>query len=191
MIARILRVVTLPPFVTGSTILILFFSGKIITFKELFMLIGCLVVFPLLAYPFREIFQINTDRRQGQRSVAMVFSALSYSYGLIWSITTEVSLVTSVLFSSYFLSVIGLLIANKLLKFHASGHACSTTAPLILMSWQMGWPYIIWGFILVVIVYYASLYLKQHTFSQLLSGSTISVLAGIISITIFNNFSTF
>jgi hypothetical protein len=191
MIAKVLRIITLPPLVTGATVLILYLSGKLVSIKEIIMLMGCLVVFPLLAYPFREIFQINTDRRQGQRSVAMVFSGISYTYGFIWAIVTDVSLVTRVLFCSYLISVIGLLIANKLFKFHASGHACSTTAPLILMSWQMGYMYIIWGLLLVVSVYYASLYLKQHTLSQLLSGSTISILAGFMSISIFNTLGTF
>lgn len=185
MIAKITRVLTLPPVVTGLTIILLAQIGRLESTAEFVVLMGCLVVFPLLAYPFREIFKIDTDRRQGQRSVAMVFSAISYSYGFIWAMFNTSSMIAKVFFSSYLISIIGLLIVNKVIGYHASGHACSTTAPLVLLSWQMGFWYLLIGLTLVISVYYASLHLKRHTIFQLLSGSSISVLAGVVSIIIY------
>ncbi|MDD4643033.1 MAG: hypothetical protein PHG99_06025 [Erysipelotrichaceae bacterium] len=185
MIAKIMRVLTLPPIVTGFTIVFLYSTHNDISVVELYVLFGCLVVFPLLAYPFREVFKIGNDRRQGQRSVAMVFSVISYSYGYIWSLISNASMITKVFFSSYLISVIALLIINKIFKYHASGHACSTTAPLVLLGWQLGFWYMIIGMIFVGIVYFASLRLKRHTLLQLISGSSISVLAGFLSIIIY------
>ena len=185
MIARMVRFITLPPVVTGLTIILLKQFNHLESTKEFIVLLCCLVFFPLLAYPFREIFKINTDRRQGQRSVAMIFSAISYSYGFIWAMFSTSTMITKVFFCSYLISIISLLIVNKALGYHASGHACSTTAPLVLLSWQMGFWYLLMGLALVFCVYSASLNLKRHTALQLLSGSSISIFAGIISISLF------
>ncbi|MEA5026991.1 hypothetical protein SDC9_144637 [bioreactor metagenome] len=185
-IEKITRVLTMPPLVTGLTVLLLY-EVQALNMMEFIMAEGCLLFFPALAYPFREIFHIGKDRRSGQRTTAMIFSCFSYSYGFIWSLTSNAGMVCKVLFTSYILSVIALLIANKLCHFKASGHACSTTAPMVLLSWQVS-PYLVLPSLgLVLAVYYSSIKLKQHTLGQLIAGSAFSILAGLISILLFNN----
>jgi len=183
-IEKLIRIITIPPLITGVTVLILYEVGSM-TMLEFIIAEFCLLVFPALAYPFREVFKIGKDRRSGQRSTAMVFSCISYLYGFAWALLNNAGMVTKVLFTSYIISVIALLIANKVFKFKASGHACSTTAPIVLLTWQVSTYYIIPCLLIITAVYYSSIKLKQHTLTQLFVGSLFSVIASVISIMIF------
>ena len=144
-----------------------------------------LLLIPMAAYPIREIFRIGKDRRKGQRSTALVCSAIGYLCGFLWSMLTPSSWFVHILFLSFVISIAALLILNTVFKWHASGHACSTTAPAFLLTWKLHPLFIIPSVLLIAAVYRSSLKLSRHTLPQLLIGSAVSLLACGISLLIY------
>ena len=65
------------------------------TLRELLLCELFLLLIPMAAYPIREIFPIGKDRRKGQRSTALVCSAIGYLCGFLWSILTPCSCVSA------------------------------------------------------------------------------------------------
>ena len=159
--------------------------AKLMTLRELLLCELFLLLIPMAAYPIREIFHIGKDRRKGQRSTALVCSAIGYLCGFLWSMLTPCSWLVHILFLSYVISIAALLILNTVFKLHASGHACSTTAPAFLLTWKLHPLFIIPSVLLIAAVYRSSLKLSRHTPPQLLIGSAVSLLACGISLLIY------
>ncbi len=185
-IEKFTRIITIPAIVSGLTVLVLYlFANNAMSTSDFIVSEVCLMLIPAMAYPIRELFHLGKDRREGQRSTAMVFSVVSYIGGFIWALAANASPITKVLFSSYVISVVMLIILNKLARFKASGHACSTTAPTVILAWQINAYMLIPCALLIVAVYRSSINLKQHTLPQLLTGSAVSVVASVLSILMF------
>lgn len=72
--------------------------------------------------------------------------------------------------------------SQRRFRLHASGHACSTTAPVFLLTWKLHPLFIIPSGLLIAAVYRSSLKLSRHTLPQLLIGSAVSLLACGISL---------
>jgi len=181
----VVRVLTLPPIVTGLTLVLMYAPAGLLTLRELLLCEVFLLLVPLAAYPLREIFHIGRDRREGQRSTALVLSAAGYACGFIWSLLVPCSWLVHILFLSYVVSVAALLALNAGLGLRASGHACSTTAPVFLLTWKLHPLFIIPSLLLIAAVYRSSLKLSRHTLPQLLIGSSISLLACGLSILVY------
>ena len=181
----VVRVLTLPPIVTGLTLVLMYASAGLLTLRELLLCEVFLLLVPLAAYPLREIFHIGRNRREGQRSTALVLSAAGYACGFIWSLLVPCSWLVHILFLSYVVSVAALLALNAGLGLRASGHACSTTAPVFLLTWKLHPLFIIPSLLLIAAVYRSSLKLSRHTLPQLLIGSSISLLACGLSILVY------
>ena len=181
----IVRILTLTPIIIGITLLLMYVPAELLTLRELLLCELFLLLIPMAAYPIREIFHIGKDRRKGQRSTALVCSAIGYLCGFLWSILTPCSWLVHILFLSYVISIAALLILNTVFKLHASGHACSTTAPAFLLTWKLHPLFIIPSVLLIAAVYRSSLKLSRHTPPQLLIGSAVSLLACGISLLIY------
>ena len=181
----VVRVLTLPPIVTGLTLVLMYAPAGLLTLRELLLCEVFLLLVPLAAYPLREIFHIGRNRREGQRSTALVLSAAGYACGFIWSLLVPCSWLVHILFLSYVVSVAALLALNAGLGLRASGHACSTTAPVFLLTWKLHPLFIIPTLLLIAAVYRSSLKLSRHTLPQLLIGSSISLLACGLSILVY------
>ncbi len=179
------RILTMPPIVIGVTVLLLYAPAGLLTMRELLWCEGFLLLIPLAAYPLREIFHIGKDRRKGQRSTALVCSAIGYTAGLIWSLLISCSWLVQILFLSYVISIVLLLLLNAGFRFRASGHACSMTAPAVLLTWKLHPLMLIPSALLIAAVYRSSLKLSRHTLPQLLAGSAVSLLACVISILVY------
>ena len=181
----VVRVLTLPPIVTGLTLVLMYAPAGLLTLRELLLCEVFLLLVPLAAYPLREIFHIGRNRREGQRSTALFLSAAGYACGFIWSLLVPCSWLVHILFLSYVVSVAALLALNAGLGLRASGHACSTTAPVFLLTWKLHPLFIIPSLLLIAAVYRSSLKLLRHTLPQLLIGSSISLLACGLSILVY------
>ena len=166
------RILTLPPIVIGVTLLLMYALEGFLTLRELLVCELFLLLIPIAAYPLREILHIGKDRRKGQRATALVCSAVGYIAGFFCSLLAPCSWLVHILFL-----IAGLLLLNVGLGFHASGHACSTTAPALLLTWKLHPLFIIPSVLLIVAVYRSSLKLSRHTLPQLLTGSAVSLLA--------------
>ena len=117
--------------------------------------------------------------------LTLVLSAAGYACGFIWSLLVPCSWLVHILFLSYVVSVAALLALNAGLGLRASGHACSTTAPVFLLTWKLHPLFIIPSLLLIAAVYRSSLKLSRHTLPQLLIGSSISLLACGLSILVY------
>ena len=123
------------------------------------------------------------DRRKGQRSTALVCSAIGYLCGFLWSILTPCSWLVHILIP--LLCHFHRSTADSQSPFsgcNASGHACSTTAPVFLLTWKLHPLFIIPSVLLIAAVYRSSSKLSRHTLPQLLIGSAVSLLACGISL---------
>ena len=91
----IVRILPLPPIVIGITVLLMYVPAKLLTLRELMLCELFLLLNPMAAYPIREIIHIGKDRRKGQRSTALVCSAIGYLCGFLWSILPPCSCVSA------------------------------------------------------------------------------------------------
>ena len=181
----VVRVLTLPPIVIGVTVLLLYAPVGLLTLQELLWCEVFLLLVPSAAYPLREILHIGRERRNGQRSTALVCSAVGYIAGLIWSLLIPCSWIVHILFLSYVISIALLLLLNAGFHFRASGHACSMTAPAVFLTWKLHPLMAVPSALLIAVVYRSSLKLSRHTLPQLLTGSAVSLLACGISILVY------
>ena len=183
-IDKIIRVATVPSFITGLTVLLLYMPAHVFGLREFIMLEVCLLLIPSLAYPASELIRRSADRRSGQRNTAMIFSAVGYLIGFVWMLLYPCSQVTKVLLLSYVISIVALIILNKGFHYKASGHSCALTAPTTLLTWQLTPLAIIPCALLIGAAYASSIKLGRHNLAQLLTGSAISVAAVLVSMII-------
>ncbi len=175
-LSKIIRRFTIPPVFAAGLLITVF-----IVFPEYYgtplHLIGGLFflsLLPTLAYPLQRYIPHFKDRgREGQRSLAMIFSFSGYLFGTVVSLVTRAPRQLLALYLAYLLCGIGMLLLNKLLKVKASGHACGIVGPIILL-YYFGLPLpATLGLMLVVPVFVSSIQTKQHTAPQLACGSMI------------------
>ncbi len=173
-LAHIVRIVTVPPVMVAILIVLLFALREDVFASPLEMAVSMLglTVLPILAYPLSAIIpKIRKKGRDGQRSLAMYLSAVGYLGVYVYGFAAGVSDNLKLVYTGYFLSVVILLVANKLLHVRASGHACSVSGPLVYTAYFLGIWGIIVGALLWGIILWASLAMKRHTVKEFLLGT--------------------
>lgn len=186
-IAKIIRIVSVPPIMVSIFILILAFNKSDIFRNpaEIIIMIVLLGFVPALAYVLSGLVpKVKEQGREGQRKLAFVTNLVGYSVALLWAVFTNVGKELLLICLTYFLSVVFLTICNKGFHFRASGHASSFTGPLILLVYFLGWKVIIAVLIIAVLIVWASVYLKRHTIKELVGGILVNIIAFIFSIII-------
>lgn len=186
-IAKIIRVLSVPPIMVSMFILILAFNKSDIFRNptEIIIMIVLLGFVPALAYVLSSIIpEVKAKGREGQRKLAFITNLLGYSMALLWAIMINVRKELLLICLMYFLSVVLLSICNKGFHFRASGHASSFTGPLILMIYFFGWKVIIPSLIIAALIVWSSIYLKRHTIKELAGGILGNIIAFILSVII-------
>lgn len=186
-IAKIIRVLSVPPIMVSMFILILAFNKSDIFRNptEIIIMIVLLGFVPALAYVLSSIIpEVKAKGREGQRKLAFITNLLGYSMALLWVIMINVRKELLLICLMYFLSVVLLSICNKGFHFRASGHASSFTGPLILMIYFFGWKVIIPSLIIAALIVWSSIYLKRHTIKELAGGILVNIIAFILSVII-------
>lgn len=183
-IAYTARVVTVPPFMALIMLLGLYFCipgfyGGIAAFV---LSVVFLVVFPLLGYPLQPLIKRYKDKgREGQRKLAILFAVSGYILGLLFAVLLRAPVNVLIIFLSYFLCGLLIMLSSKVFRFKASGHACGVAGPFILLVYfgqQWG---VLAGVILLAAAWACSKYMGRHSHSQLAAGTLIPFLAlGII-----------
>lgn len=186
-LAKITRVLTIAPIMALCLVIILYISD-INVFNNIIDLLVCLfsiVIIPPLAYIVQWIFKIyKTDQRSGERKLAIIFSLVSYTFFLVYALVSDTCEIYKVLASTYFVSGLLIFISSFILKNNASGHMCGVSGPVAMLFFSLGGKWIV-AFVLLLLVGWSSLYLKRHTFVQLIRGTLIPIVALLISIMIF------
>ncbi len=174
-IANLIRIITVAPIMALVLLLILFLRAPLM-FENTFTFVTnvvFLVVIPLLAYPLQPFFKkFKDDGREGQRKLAMYSAVAGYVGGLIFAIASGANKDILVIYITYLISGSLVALINKVLHFRASGHACGVAGPFLLLIY-FGQPIGYLGIGVLVITWLASLYMKRHTWLQLLAGNLI------------------
>ena len=181
-IAKIIRILSVPPIMVSIFILILAIHKNNIfrNSTEITIMIVLLGLVPALAYVLSGLVpKVKKQGREGQRKLAFITNLTGYSIALLWAIFTNVDKNLLLICLTYFLSVVLLTICNKGFHFRASGHAASFTGPLILLVYFLGRKVIIPALIIAVLIVWASVYLKRHTIKELAGGILVNILANI------------
>ena len=179
-IARIIRIVLIPPVLVTIFIILLYNSHRefFVYPESLAVSILTLGIVPVLAYA---VWGIVPKFRQGgrdlQRKLAFVFTFIGYLaallYGLIRGVPAELQLV----FNAYFISAVVLAVINYVFKIKASGHSCSVTGPLVLCVYFLGFWTILPCLAVEGLCFWASLRTRRHTIPQLLLGMLTALCA--------------
>ena len=184
-IAKIVRVGSVPPFMVTILIILLYFlrEGIFRSWIDAVVSIVALAVIPVLAYPLSWIIpKLREKGREGQRNLAFALNPVGYIIAFVYGFISGAGKDLMIIYTAYLLSVIVLLLFNKVLKFRASGHACAVTGPIVIISYYLGIWGIIGGAVLYGAILWASLAMKRHTLKEFIFGSLTSVAAFFISV---------
>ena len=181
-IAKIVRFVTVPPLVVTAVMTILLFLEDVFpTVLDYALTVLFLGFLPVLAYPLQKL--VPAWRRGGrtvQRRLAFIVTPLSYAGAVIAAVLRRA--IPDLLYISvvYLLSVVLLLLFNKLTPLRASGHACGLAGTVILPCLFIGWRAILPGVLLFGLAFWASVRLKRHTAREFLLGAALAALAAFV-----------
>jgi hypothetical protein len=177
--AQITRIITVAPIMAWGALSILYGVRPDI-FKEFsyyLLSVLFLTVLPLSAYPLQPFVPgFRHKGREGQRNLAIVTAVLGYLCSIVSARCLHMPKTVWLIYLTYFISGIGILFFNKMLKVRASGHACGVAGPISLLVYFIGVK-ALWGIALLITVYWACLKMKRHTVAQLLWGSAIPLCA--------------
>lgn len=172
----VIRKITIPP-VFALLLLLLLYAFHPSYFGSIWQLaiaIFCLAVLPTLAYPMQKYVPGFKDKgREGQRTLAMLFSFVGYLAGTIVAFACASPIELKIIYLEYLLCGIGILVVNKVFKMKASGHACGVFGPVVLLIYFRQFVASIISAFLIVPVFIASVKTNQHTPKQLIGGSVI------------------
>lgn len=172
-----IRKITVPP-VFAILFLLTLYGFYPAYFNGLFQLICGLFflgVLPLLGYPLQKYIPHFKDKgREGQRTLAMIFSMAGYLLGTLVSFVWKSSAELHIVYFLYLLCGVTIFVFNKGFHLKASGHACGITGPFVLfVNFGMYIPAIIAALIIIPVMI-SSVKTKRHTGGQLLGGSLIA-----------------
>ncbi len=179
-IAKIVRVVTVPPVMVGTLILLLsaMRPDVVTSLGESLLALLFLAILPVLAYPVSALIpSVRAKGRDGQRNLAFVFSAIGYTGGVVYALAAGVNTSLAVIFWTYFISVILLTLLNKVIRVKASGHACSIAGPIGLVCYFLPPILIPVCLALYGVIFWASVRMGRHTVREFILGSITSPLA--------------
>ena len=179
-LAKTVRVISAPPFMAAAFALILYFrpDGAIVRSSQLWACLICLSIGPTLAYPISAIFRMG---REKQRDMAMYVSFVSYGLLLLWCLSNPGSRQFRFVCMTYLLSVIMLLIFNKLLHIRSSGHSCSISGPGLLLCLFFGVSWIPGCAAAYALIFWASVETERHTPKEFIMGTLCLLIAAGIS----------
>ena len=180
--AKCIRFLTVPPIVVSAELLLLFFFEDVFpAAADFWLALLCLAIIPTLAYPLQKLVPAwRAGGQRMQRRLAFILSPVGYIGAVICSILRGA--IPNLLYISvvYLVSVVLLLLINKLTPFHASGHGCSLCGSVFLPCLFLGWYAFIPGAIFFGLSFWASVYLKRHTVREFLLGAACSALSALV-----------
>ena len=178
-LAKFIRVITVPPIMALMLLIVLYLTKEEFfgNTTNLILAISFLVVLPFLAYPIQPLIPgFRRKGREGQRSLAMWMSSLGYICGLATALFLPVSKYLLIIYLTYLISGVSLVLLNKVFKIKASGHACGVAGPIFSLIYFLG-PWVLFGILILAAVFWASLSMKRHDKSELFIGTTVPTYA--------------
>ena len=181
-LCKIIRIITVAPVAAAAAVTLLFIHGNFfVNNMHYIAALTALTVIPLSAYPVSLVKKAD-ERRNFQRTLAIVFSVAGYIGGMLFALLTSASVGERVLYLTYLLSGVAIAFSSFVLKKKSSGHACGIAGPVALLAYYIH-PLYLLG---LMPVGYASLKMKRHTLPQLISGSVIPILCLFASLLLYS-----
>ncbi|MGN0355510.1 MAG: hypothetical protein ACI4EI_10600 [Muricoprocola sp.] len=176
--AKVIRIITIPPIEALIMLLILYGikRDEFGNMGNLLMVILFLSVIPVCSYPIASRKKNKEDTRNTQRNMAFVFNFLAYLAAMLIGYCVGCTRMLQWILNGYFLSVLVLIVVNKVFKIRASGHACSCTLPYLILSYYLGGGAAAVCLILYLAEFWASVELKRHTIKEFLGGTIVACL---------------
>lgn len=175
MVAKGIRVLTVPPLLVSSMLIIL--AACLDSFcdsaGQMALAILLLGLLPILAYPLQRLLSTKGEAREEQRNIAFGLTFAGYLAAFILSAAGDCGRELRYIIVSYFISMSCLLFFNKVLHVRASGHACSVTGTLYFLSFFLGSQAIVPCICIAAAVVWASLRLKRHTIQEIFWGAAV------------------
>ncbi len=184
-IAKLIRVISVPPVMLTSLLLLLQFASikPILSQASFWVLFLCLGVLPLLAYPAQMLLPSWREKgRALQRKMAFGFSIVGYLSAGIASFWLKGDANGVMLCHGYCFALLMLVLLQKIGKLHASGHACSVTGPLFYIGYFFGMKYLLIGIAVWSVIFWSSLRLGRHSKTEFFLGSLCAILGALLSI---------
>lgn len=181
---KTVRVITVAPVLAVVMLLVVSIYDKDVFPSVWHMMYSLffLGLLPLSAYPLQKYIPGYRDRkREGQRSLAIIFAFAGFTLGCLISFAFPSSRGLQMIFLEYFWGALMILLFNKVFHIKISGHACGALAPVALFLYFGLYAAAVAGMALTVLVFVASIKTKRHTVYQLIGGGLVP-LAGIIVI---------
>ena len=193
-IAHVVRIVSVPPVMVGILLVLLFaFRHDVFaTTADMVVSLLGLTVLPMMAYPASYLIPSIREKdkashgREGQRTLAMYFSTVGYVGVFVYGLIAGAGVGLMHIYTGYLLSVIIILVSNKVLHVRVSGHACSVSGPLVYSGYFLGIAGIIVGAVCWCIILWASLVMKRHTFKEFLLGTLTCLVSFTVGWLIFH-----
>lgn len=183
-ISKVIRVMTVAPLMAFTLLTTLWFLNNewFGGLHNYILSVIFLCVMPLLAYPLQPIVPgFKGKGREGQRNFAIVMAVAGYVCGIIAAFITHAPREMWIIYLTYLISGLGIVLFNVFLKIRASGHTCGIVGPLVIMYVCAG-AKALWGLIILALACISSLIMKRHTVSQLVWGGVIPIVSLLISI---------
>lgn len=178
-LAKIIRVLTVAPLMALIAFILIWIFNKdvFIDYTNLILTILFIVAFPLFSYALQPFIpKFKNEGRKGQRKLAIIMSVIGYVLGLALALILNLSEGTKMIFICYFMAGALIFVFSKFTPIKASGHACGVAGPIVYLSYFLG-PWSLFGLLILVLVYWCSLYMKRHTFRDLIFGTLIPFIA--------------
>lgn len=183
--AKIIRILTTPPLLALALVLAVYCTrdGLFRGAADIVLAVVFLTAIPLAAYPAQLILPKYKDKgREGQRNLAMIFNAVGFAGLAVYAYASRAPRDYTLIANTYLLSVVFLLVFNKLLKVRASGHFCAVFGPMLLSVYLVS----LWAIVPCVavgaLIVWSSLYLSRHTPAELFFGGLCSGVAFAVSV---------
>ena len=175
-LAYFVRVVSVPPVMVSLLILVLavfadgFFNSKL----EIFAMLLFMAIIPVLAYPLSWLIPcVRRKGREGQRNLAFALTAAGYVLGWLYGKLVSGNREQLLVYTIYLISLLLLLLWNKVFRLRASGHGCSVTGPTVLAGYYLGWPGVMIGAACYALIFWASVTTGRHKWDEFLGGSVL------------------
>ncbi len=174
-----IRLLSVAPVLASAMLTtLLIIKGEIFsTWYSFTIMLLTLGILPLSAYPLQKYIPNFKDKgRAGQRSLAMLFAVFGYILCAIGLLIVDATLGEWLISLTYLVSGILILMINKLLKIHVSGHGCGTLGPMsLLIIFSAYVPAIIY-LVISALSCFSSLRSGRHTLPQFIGGALVSIL---------------
>lgn len=174
---KTIRIITIPPIVVTTILILFIYKGIIVTTIDKVLLLLFLGILPTLGYFINYLLKGN---REKERKLSFIFTIISYGLGFIYAIIYNTPEEVKFIYYIYFFSSVILTIFN-LLKLKASGHTASITGFVLLLFLFINKFTLLFTLPVYLLVTYSSVSLKRHKPLDLVLGTISIAIAYFIS----------